>query len=201
MCHWPTAIGSKPPPTFRPRTLHAPPGGHSVQWPAGTPADPDCPAPPTPSAPPAYHCDRSRRRRARCRPHSKHTTKLKCGRGLAPDSSVSVSLWGSDPPQSGASPLPHLDPGRCTLHLEAIAFNSLLAHLPIQTALLHQRRQRRQHLVMAIHLKEVTQRRPRITATEAVGAEYGVARVDVRSDHLRHRPHVIGHRHHRCALR
>ncbi|MCP1506198.1 hypothetical protein J2Y83_002171 [Pseudomonas marginalis] len=33
----------------------------------------------------------------------------KCGRGLAPDSSVSVTTCMTDPPLSGASPLPHFD--------------------------------------------------------------------------------------------
>ncbi len=32
-----------------------------------------------------------------------------CGRGLAPDEGVPVSLFLADPPPSGASPLPHLD--------------------------------------------------------------------------------------------
>src|SRR5450830_1076783 len=32
-----------------------------------------------------------------------------CGRGLAPDSSVSANTCVTEPPSSGASPLPHLD--------------------------------------------------------------------------------------------
>ena len=35
------------------------------------------------------------------------TQEVKCGRGLAPDSGVPVSISATDPPLSGASPLPH----------------------------------------------------------------------------------------------
>ncbi|AZF25210.1 hypothetical protein C4J90_1021 [Pseudomonas sp. R2-60-08W] len=41
-------------------------------------------------------------------PEIPDTPRLKCGRGLAPDSGVSVSIFLTDPPPSGASPLPHL---------------------------------------------------------------------------------------------
>ncbi|VVO25598.1 hypothetical protein PS720_04572 [Pseudomonas fluorescens] len=37
------------------------------------------------------------------------TTPIKCGRGLAPDCSVSGQVQVTDTPLSGASPLPHLD--------------------------------------------------------------------------------------------
>ncbi|MCK3830636.1 hypothetical protein FW800_22315 [Pseudomonas sp. 910_23] len=40
-------------------------------------------------------------------PTSLAANRLKCGRGLAPDSSVSVSTYFNDPSPSGASPLPH----------------------------------------------------------------------------------------------
>ena len=45
-------------------------------------------------------------RRARSLKH----TRSKCGRGLAPDEGVSVNTSVTDPPPSGASPLPHWNP-------------------------------------------------------------------------------------------
>jgi len=43
-----------------------------------------------------------------CGANPPNTTPVKCGRGLAPDSGVSVDIYLAETPSSGASPLPHL---------------------------------------------------------------------------------------------
>ncbi|VCU62408.1 hypothetical protein [Pseudomonas synxantha] len=59
---------------------------------------------------------------------------IQCGRGLAPDSSVSFTASVTDPALSGASPLPHLVHLPSDLHQARTGhFSSTLSYIPMPT--------------------------------------------------------------------
>ena len=69
---------------------------------------------------------KAKARRPSSRPVLWLVYSVKCGRGLAPDEGVSVTYLLTDPPPSGASPLPHLDLHRSEISIGQVDLVPLL---------------------------------------------------------------------------
>src|SRR5690606_23715478 len=83
-------------------------------------------------------------------------------------------------------------PGRNRVGRQVVLFYRPYTDVPSNGSLARQVGQRGEHNRMSVHLKESSQRRARVAATEAVSAKGYIRASNVGSNELRQRPNVVG---------